>query len=94
VLQALGANKWRVWMMSLTIVPDLELELTGEICPMTYVRTRLALDRLRPGQILAVTLFGEDPARNVPRSAERQGHEVLARQTDARGVTRVVLRKK
>ncbi len=81
-------------MMSLIIVPDLELDITGEICPMTYVRTRLALDRLRPGQVLAVMLRGDDPARNVPRSAERQGHEVLARETDAGGVTRVVLRRK
>ncbi len=92
--QDVRANEGRVWMKYLTTVPDLELDITSEICPMTYVRTRLALDRLQPGQILAVTLRGEEPARNVPRSAERQGHEVVAQETYAEGVTRVVLRRK
>lgn len=44
---------------------------------MTFVRTRLALDRLPVGGILLVRLRGEEPLRNVPRTAIEQGHEVL-----------------
>jgi len=58
---------------------------------MTYVRTRLALDRLRPGQVLLVRLRGEDPRRNVPRTATEQGHTVLAEETGADGITRLLL---
>ncbi|MBV8095374.1 MAG: sulfurtransferase TusA family protein [Acetobacteraceae bacterium] len=72
---------------------DLELDLTAEMCPMTYVRTRLALDKLAPGRVLAVRLRGEEPARNVPRTAAEQGHEVLAVETAADGVTRVAIRR-
>ena len=63
---------------------DQELDITGEVCPMTFVRTRLALDRMSPGQTLLVRLRGEEPLRNVPRTAREQGHEVLSLETDRR----------
>jgi len=73
--------------------PDQELDITGEICPMTFVRTRLALDRMAPGQTLRVRLRGEEPLRNVPRTAREQGHEVLSLETGADGVATLVLRR-
>ena len=60
---------------------------------MTYVRTRLALDRLATGQVLAVRLRGAEPERNVPRTAISQGHAVLSTQRDDTGVTTVWLRR-
>jgi tRNA 2-thiouridine synthesizing protein A len=72
---------------------DQELDITGEICPMTFVRTRLALDRMAPGKILLVLLRGDEPLRNVPRTAAEQGHEVLSMQTDEAGITRLMLRR-
>jgi tRNA 2-thiouridine synthesizing protein A len=72
---------------------DRELDITGEICPMTFVRTRLALDRMAPGEILLVLLRGDEPLRNVPRTAAEQGHEVLSMQTDEAGITRLMLRR-
>jgi len=72
---------------------DRDLDITGETCPMTFVRTRLALDRLAPGQVLRVRLRGEEPRRNVPATAREQGHLVLAQQDQPDGVTVVVLRR-
>jgi tRNA 2-thiouridine synthesizing protein A len=72
---------------------DRVLDITAELCPMTFVRTRLALDALAPGQTLLVLLRGDEPRRNVPRTAAEQGHEVLAQETDAAGVTRLWLRR-
>ena len=72
---------------------DQVLDITREICPMTFVRTRLALDRLAPGQVLLVRLSGEEPVRNVPRTAADQGHEVIAMETDGDGVTALWLRR-
>jgi TusA-related sulfurtransferase len=60
---------------------------------MTFVRTRLALDRMAPGQILKVKLRGDEPLRNVPRTAREQGHEVLSLETDAAGVSLLRLRR-
>ena len=61
---------------------------------MTFVRVRLALDRLPPGGILEVLLKGEEPRRNVPRTAAEQGHQVLSQADLPGGVTRLVLRRK
>ena len=72
---------------------DQELDITREICPMTFVRTRLALDRLAPGQTLLVKLRGAEPVENVPRAAVEQGHEVLWQETGADGITRLLLRR-
>jgi tRNA 2-thiouridine synthesizing protein A len=74
--------------------PDQVLDITGELCPMTFVRTRLALDRLQSGQTLLVLLRGEEPVRNVPRTAAEQGHAVLSQSVTPDGVTRLVLRRK
>ena len=72
---------------------DRELDISNEICPMTFVRTRLALDRMLPGQTLRVKLRGEEPLRNVPRTAAEQGHEVLDLKTDADGISVLLLRR-
>jgi len=75
------------------IAADRRLDITAETCPMTFVRTRLELDRMAPGQTLLVLLRGEEPRRNVPRTALEQGHAVLATEDGPDGVTRLLLRK-
>jgi tRNA 2-thiouridine synthesizing protein A len=72
---------------------DRRIDITGEICPMTFVRARLALDGMASGEILLVRLRGEEPLRNVPRSAEQLGHREIHRQTDAEGATLIWLRR-
>ncbi len=49
---------------------------------MTFVRTKLKLERMRPGEILSVRLRGEEPLRNVPRAARDEGHEILGVESD------------
>ena len=70
-----------------------EIDISRELCPMTYVRTRLALDRMQPGDVLRVTLRGAEPRRNVPRTAVEQGHTVLSVEDAADGSTVVMIRR-
>ncbi len=72
---------------------DAELDITHLVCPMTFVRTRLALDRLGAGQVLAVRLRGAEPRASVPRTAEGLGHAVLGTEEQADGSVRVLIRK-
>lgn len=58
--------------------PAARVDVRPYACPMTYVKTRIALDRLAPGEVLEVWLSAGEPAENVPRSAEEDGHRVLA----------------
>ena len=53
------------------------IDITGEVCPMTFVRTKLKLERMQPGEVLVVRLRGEEPLRNVPRAARDEGHSIL-----------------
>ncbi|WP_370287448.1 sulfurtransferase TusA family protein [Roseomonas sp. HF4] len=73
---------------------DAQLDITSETCPMTFVRVRLALDRLAPGAVLEVLLQGDEPRRNVPRTAAGQGHAVLSQEDGADGRTRLLIRRK
>ena len=58
--------------------PDVqELNLRGEICPFTFVRTKLALEALPIGAVLRVIVDHEPATRNIPRSATEWGQEVL-----------------
>jgi TusA-related sulfurtransferase len=72
---------------------DRHLDITTETCPMTYVRVRLALDRMAPGQTLRVVLRGDEPRANVPKTALTQGHSIIAEETDAAGITRLLIRR-
>ena len=54
------------------------LDVSELRCPMTWVRTKLELERLEPGQTLVVTLPPGEAIENVPRSAREAGHAVVA----------------
>ena len=72
---------------------DAELDLTGVICPYNFVKTKLKLETMEAGQVLAVILDQGDPIRNVPRSIEDDGHTVLSQEPVAQSY-RVMIRKK
>ena len=54
-----------------------QIDITKEICPMTFVKTKLKLETMSSGQVLEVTLREGEPLFNVPRSVEQEGHKVL-----------------
>ena len=53
------------------------LDITGEVCPLTFVKTKLLIEKMISGQVLEVRLKGVEPLSNVPRSVRDMGHEVL-----------------
>jgi TusA-related sulfurtransferase len=69
------------------------LDITREVCPMTYVRTKLKLESLARGEVLEVFLAGDEPLRNIPLQARQEGHEVLSLEMEANGIWRLLLRK-
>ena len=52
------------------------IDLTGVVCPLNWVRTRLALEELTTGDVLAVRLDPGEAIESVPRSAREEGHGV------------------
>ena len=45
---------------------------------MTFVKTKIELSKLKPGDILEVLLAEGEPLDNVPRIAKEQGYNVLS----------------
>jgi TusA-related sulfurtransferase len=54
-----------------------KLDITREHCPMTFVKTKIELAKLKPGDLLEVILTEGEPLENVPKSAAEQGFNVL-----------------
>jgi TusA-related sulfurtransferase len=52
------------------------LDITDLTCPMTWVRTKLALERMAAGDELVVLCPEGEALENVPRSAREAGHDV------------------
>lgn len=59
------------------IVFDEKIDITDKVCPLTFVKTKVALDELEDGQILAVRMNDGEPVQNVPRSVKEEGHQIL-----------------
>lgn len=59
--------------------PAVSLDLRGVLCPLTWVRTRIALEQMGEGERIDVVLDPGEPLDSVPRSAAEEGHEVERR---------------
>lgn len=64
------------------------LDITALTCPMTWVRTKLELERLEPGEELVVLCPPGEALDNVPRSAAEAGHDVTVQGETIRIVRR------
>jgi len=69
------------------------LDIAQEICPMTYVRTRLCLDRAAPGALLRVHLGNQEARQNVAANAIRLGHKLLSNEADGTGGAWLLIEK-
>jgi TusA-related sulfurtransferase len=72
---------------------DQHLDITALLCPMTFVRTRLLLDRMKPGEVAEIILRDGEPMKNVPEAVRNLGHAVLdVEETGQKGVFRMLVR--
>ena len=58
-------------------VCHVEINLTGVVCPLNFVKTKLRLEMMASGEILKVTLDKGEPIKNVPHSVKNEGHKIL-----------------
>ena len=64
-------------MADLDFQVDDTIDITDVTCPVTFVKTKVALEELDEGQILQVHIADGEPIQNVPRSVKEEGHKVL-----------------
>ncbi len=72
---------------------DDTIDITDVTCPITFVKTKVALEELDDGQILQVHINDGEPIQNVPRSVKEEGHEVLRIDDNGDGTFELFIKK-
>ena len=80
-------------MADLDFTVDETIDITSVTCPVTFVKTKVALDEMDEGQVLQVHLNDGEPRQNVPRSIEDEGHEVQRLDDNGDGTYELYIRK-
>ena len=56
---------------------DRSIDIRGLVCPMTFVKAKLAIEDMAPGEMLEIVLDYEEASRSIPKSMKDHDHEVL-----------------
>jgi tRNA 2-thiouridine synthesizing protein A len=54
------------------------IDITKDVCPITFVKIKLKLEEIKAGELLEVLLSEGEPMQNVPRSLKDEGHKVIS----------------
>ena len=72
---------------------DDQVDITDVVCPVTFVKAKVALEELDDGQILAVRMNNGEPVQNVPRSIKEEGHQILKLVNNEDGTYNLIVKK-
>lgn len=64
-------------MSEVNIKVDKKLDIRGEICPYTLVKSKLAIEDIEVGQVLEILLDYPEAADSIPKAMLNYGHSVL-----------------
>ncbi len=63
--------------MSEEIKADTMIDIKGQVCPYTFVRSKLTIEKMKLGEVLEIVTDHKPASENVPRSMENEGQKVL-----------------
>lgn len=72
---------------------DETVDITDVVCPVTFVKAKVALEELEEGQILSIRMNDGEPVQNVPRSVKGEGHQILKLTDNGDGTYNLIVRK-
>ncbi|MCH4239869.1 MAG: sulfurtransferase TusA family protein [Oscillospiraceae bacterium] len=79
--------------MADTYQADETVDITDVVCPVTFVKAKVALEEMDEGQVLAIRMNDGEPVQNVPRSMKEEGHQVLKLNANNDGTYTLLVRK-
>lgn len=56
--------------------PNVQLDLRGTPCPINFVKTKLQLEKMSPGELLEVWIDAGEPVEQVPDSLRMEGYVI------------------
>lgn len=72
---------------------DDTVDITSVVCPVTFVKAKVALEELDDGQVLSIKMNDGEPVQNVPRSIKEEGHQILRLIDNKDGTYNLIVRK-
>lgn len=80
-------------MAEIDIKYDDFVDITDKVCPLTFVKAKVAIEELEKGEVLAVRMNDGEPVQNVPRSFKEDGHQILKLYDNEDGTYTLLVRK-
>ena len=74
-------------------IVDKTVDITDVVCPITFVKVKVALEELDVGQILRIRMNDGEPVQNVPRSCKEEGQQVLKLLCNGDGTYDLIVKK-
>lgn len=69
------------------------VDITDVVCPVTFVKAKVAIEELEVGQVLSVHMNDGEPVQNVPRSIKEEGHKILKLLQNEDGTYNLIVKK-
>jgi tRNA 2-thiouridine synthesizing protein A len=79
--------------MAEAVVADKFIDISNEVCPMSFVVTKLALDELGDGQILELVCGAGEPVRSISIQLKDEGHAIVSVKREGEKFFRLQIRK-
>lgn len=57
-------------------IPAAQMDMRGTPCPINFVKTKLRLEKMMPGEVLEVWLDPGEPIEQVPDSLVMEGYQI------------------
>lgn len=74
--------------------PVQTLDLRTTKCPLNFVKTRLALEKLTMGEVLEVWILADSQSSlNIPNSIRQEGHAILREEALEDGLQKLWIQK-
>ena len=75
------------------IKPTDFVDITDVVCPITFVKAKIAIEELEDGEILEIKMNEGEPLMNVPRSLKEEGHKVVSVSNNEDGTFTLLVEK-
>jgi len=72
---------------------DITLDIKGEVCPYTFVRSKLALEKMNVGEVLEIITDHQQAREDIPRNFSNEGQQIIAIEQTAADEWHVFIRK-
>ena len=72
---------------------DDTVDITDKVCPLTFVKAKVAIDELEDGEVIALRMNDGEPVQNVPPSSKEEGHQILKLVNNEDGTYNLIVKK-